>query len=510
MRIIPYQPELSTPLPVVQGNVDYLNFEETLKRIDELLYLSGIESRFVEGRVEEYLNDAVEEARSKGKEPRHISNKELAGVQIHARRALRCTLARELTGESLRDFSCRLAESFLFQWFCEIDRLDVIKVPGKSTLQRYENMVSEETVRGLIDQLSRQAATPSTEALPQPLELKDAIDLQSYFIDTSCVKANIHFPVDWVLLRDAARTLMLAVKLIRREGLKNRMEPPGEFLKRMNKLSIEMTHTRRKKDSKKQRKRVLRLMKRLMKVIDAHARRHRDLLEQNWPQTQWSEAQARQVIDRIDGIREQLPAAIKQAHERIIGGRQVPSKEKILSLYEPDVHPVLRHKTGEAVEFGNTILIGEVAEGVIVDWQFFQDQAPSDSRLVEQSVQRFENIFEGILPKSLGADRGFHSAKNRRILERCEIYNGICPVNVNELHDRMEDEEFAKLQTRRNQTEPRLAILKNNFLGRPMRSKGFIHRAGHVAWAVLAHNLWVIARLPRAEEEVEHPEKIPA
>ncbi len=31
-----------------------------------------------------------------------------------------------------------------------------------------------------------------------------------------------------------------------------------------------------------------------------------------------------------------------------------------------------------------------------------------------------------------------------------------------------------------------------------MRSKGFDHRELNVAWAVLMHNLWVIARLPQA------------
>ena len=31
---------------------------------------------------------------------------------------------------------------------------------------------------------------------------------------------------------------------------------------------------------------------------------------------------------------EKLPAAIRQAHERIIGERQVQNDEKILSLYE--------------------------------------------------------------------------------------------------------------------------------------------------------------------------------
>jgi len=37
-------------------------------------------------------------------------------------------------------------------------------------------------------------------------------------------------------------------------------------------------------------------------------------------------------------------------------------------------------------------------------------------------------------------------------------------------------------------------------MGRPLRSKGFMHRELSVAWGVLAHNLWVLARLPKAAE----------
>ncbi len=106
------------------------------------------------------------------------------------------------------------------------------------------------------------------------------------------MKANIHFPVDWVLLRDATRTLMKAVALIRKYGLKNRMNEPAEFIRDINRLSIEMTHTRRRPDSKKARKRVLRSMKKLMKRIDAHARKHRDLLKEEREQTELTEGEA--------------------------------------------------------------------------------------------------------------------------------------------------------------------------------------------------------------------------
>ena len=88
---------------------------------------------------------------------------------------------------------------------------------------------------------------------PQALDLEGPVDLEDYFVDTTCLKANIHFPVDWVLLRDGTRTLMKALTLIRREGLKVRMEPPQEFLRRINRLSMEMTHSRRKRQSQKER-----------------------------------------------------------------------------------------------------------------------------------------------------------------------------------------------------------------------------------------------------------------
>src|ERR1022692_4378777 len=186
------------------------------------------------------------------------------------------------------------------------------------------------------------------------LNLKEPVDLAEYFVDTTALKANIHFPVDWVLLRDATRTLLKAVTLIRREGLKTRMEPPPEFLRRINRLCIQMTPSRR------------------------HARRHRDLLDQEWEKTGWSRRQAEQVLGRMDQVLELLPRAQQQAHERIIGERKVDNAEKILSLYEPDIQVLVRGKAGAEVEFGNKLLLGENKQGIILDYQLWPETAPAD------------------------------------------------------------------------------------------------------------------------------------
>ena len=499
MERIAYQPELSPALRKVVGNVDYTEFRETLQRIDRILIDSGTEVELVGLRVVEHERAGAAYARKMGTPPVALSAKALANVQKGAVQALRCNVVRELTGESARGLSVRLADSELLQWFCRIDRLDVVRVPSKSTLDRYEKLVPEAIVRQVIDQLNGVAASRAEQGQTR-LGLERPLDIDALFLDTSCVKANIHYPVDWVLLRDATRTLMKAVALIRRRGLKNRMGEPCAFIREINRLSIAMTHTRRNSDSRKARKQVLRLMKRLLRKIDWHAKKHRDLLQNNRERTELTEPEAAAIIKRIDGIREQLPEAIRQAHERIIGGRLVSNEEKILSLYEPDVHVLVRGKAGAEVEFGNTLLLAEQRQGVIVDWKLIKEQAPADSKMVPECLDRFEAVF-GAVPAAMVADRGFDSKRNRGRLEKDGVFNAICPRSVTDLRERMKEEPFVQLQGRRAQTESRIAIFKNGFLGRPLRSKGFTNREGRVAWAVLAHNLWVIARLPQAEEQ---------
>ena len=101
--------------------------------------------------------------------------------------------------------------------------------------------------------------------------------------------------------------------------------------------------------------------------------------------------------------------------------------------------------------------------------------------------------------KALAGDRGFDSRLNRFGLDEEGIYNALCPHTPQELRKRNRSWKFKRLQRRRAQTEGRIGIFKNVFLDQPVRSKGFEHRQLTVTWAVLVHNLWVIARLPQAE-----------
>jgi len=211
----------------------------------------------------------------------------------------------------------------------------------------------------------------------------------------------------------------------------------------------------------------------------------------------------------MDQVLEQLPKARQQARERILSGKLAENKEKILSLYEQDVRVIVRKKAGAEVEFGNTLLLGENPQGLILDWELFRETAPADSRLLQRSVRRMKEVFGPVL-KEVVADRGFDSQANQELLEQEDLYNGLCPRSPAQLKERGRSWKFKKLQRRRGQTEGRVAILKNVFLGRPMQSKGFAQRELTVSWAVLTHNLWVMARLSLAERDRQKLQKLAA
>jgi hypothetical protein len=498
-------------LPTIEGNVDYLTLRGQLTTMDELLRTSGVENEFVMRSLVHWIKTLSEskaeqiELSGEGRSgvirlEELIRGEQQVRFQEHSIRALRCTIARTLLGESFRDFAARLADSPLLQWFCQVGQLDRVRVPAKSTLQRYGSWLPEEEMREVINGLVRKAGA-ALEDGKQVLELEEPLDLSAMFLDTTCVKANIHFPIDWVLLRDGVKSLMQSVELIRSHGLKSRMCEPQEFITKINRLSMEMSHTRRKKNGNKERKRVLREMKRIVTVVRAHAKRYRTLLDLNWQATDWTRPQAEQVLKRIDSVLEALPAAVKQAHERIIGERQVANDDKLLSLFEPDIHVIVRGKAGEEVEFGNLLVLGEQRDGLIMDWELFKEDVPADVRLVRPSVQRAESGLQ-VAIKSLVTDRGFDNKSNVKWLEGRGTFAGLCPRDPRALREAMKDEHFAQAQRRRAQTEARVAIFKNEFLGRPMRSEGFENRALQVAWGVLTHNLWVLANKLREQRTI--------
>ena len=188
-QILPFQPTLRPALPTVLGNVDYQEFERQLRRIDQLLSLSGVERNFVEqclARYDAQFPTATTKARAR--------------YQGHSYRALRCNVLRGLLGEDFRGLSRRLAECPLFRWFCGMEEMAAVRVPGKSTLQDYAHWLPEETMRPMVQPLILAAHQPQRAS---GLELANAIELDTVWVDSTYIRPII--PTDVPCLFPAAQ-----------------------------------------------------------------------------------------------------------------------------------------------------------------------------------------------------------------------------------------------------------------------------------------------------------------
>jgi hypothetical protein len=484
----------------VRPAANYLAYRTELEAIDETLQRSGLDDFILDGAIAERRRHARDDA---------AFHRGLAAFVRHTRSAFRIGILRAHKGcASVRSLEITLADSPLEQWFCFLESFDQIKAPGKSTIDRAKNRVAPAALDAAFAALLQRAASapggydPHAEQAINLLGLEVPADLAAAWYDSTCHCPDIHFPVDWVQLGDCCRTLLKATLCIRRHGIRNRMPKggAGKLLHDLNGLNIALGNARRRKDSKKLRKKILREMKRFSGRMAHHARAHRELLvEHRAGKTDLTVAQAAQITGRIDHVLAVLPRAKKQAHERIIGGRRVPSAEKVISVYEPDAKVIVRGKSGAEVEFGNQLVLGENAGGLIVYWKLCEDVRVDSNRMLE-AVETTEANTGKRLGKAV-ADRGFSDEKMQAQLavDRPDLADHICPLSPAKLAEKKGDPGFMRSQTRRAQTEARVAIITNSYQRGRSLSKGLGSQRQELRWVMLAHNLRLLARQLNAE-----------
>ncbi len=186
---------------------------------------------------------------------------------------------------------------------------------------------------------------------------------------------------------------------------------------------------------------------------------------------------------------------IDQARRRVLEGEQVPTAEKIYSIFEPHTDLIKRGKVQTPVEFGHKVLLAESARGLITQYQVLNGN-PQDEQHVGRSLERHKKTF-GRAPELYGADRGFYSERNLTLCQHSGV-NIVCipQSGGKRLADRDAYEKtpaFKQGQRFRAGIEGRISVL---FRGRGMKrclAEGIERFELLVGAAVLANNLMNIA-----------------
>jgi len=188
---------------------------------------------------------------------------------------------------------------------------------------------------------------------------------------------------------------------------------------------------------------------------------------------------------------------IDQARRRVLNGEQVPTAEKIYSIFEPHTDIIKRGKVRTPVEFGHKVFLAESAIGLITQYDVLKGN-PADEVHVIPSLQHHHEVFHRG-PETYSTDRGFFNEQN---VEAC-VNGGVTTVSIPQRGGGRTPQREACERSRafkdgqrfRAGIEGRISVLMR---GRGMKrclAQGAEHFELFVGAAVLANNLMKIGEL---------------
>jgi IS5 family transposase len=318
---------------------------------------------------------------------------------------------------------------------------------------------------------------------------EEKITAERIRLDTTAYETNIHYPTDssllWDSYRTSARLMKEATNEMKQIGLTHRFH-----MKKIKKLALYITRNSDKKDKGVQREiksTYRKLIDRVKWIVSVGETAQQLLLQSGGIEAMAAVAELEHYLPIERKI-------INQAERRVINGEQVPSAEKVYSLFEDHTELLKRGKAGKPIEFGHKVLLVETGEKFIIHYETMPKQR-ADKELIHESLKAHRKIF-GCGPDILAGDKGFYENREQisGLSEKIETVS-ICKKGRRTAEeDRREStEEFKAGQRFRAGIEGTISVLKRAFKLSRCLFKGFKNFASSVGCAVFCHNLVTLA-----------------
>ena len=360
----------------------------------------------------------------------------------------------------------------------------ILCVPKHDAFNRAFNRITPATMEAINQAVVQKAVQ---------LGLEDGKKLR---VDTTVVETNVHYPTDATLLWDSVRTVTRLVEDLHEklpqgvEGFTNRTRSARRRMQALERMTAQQRHEQQQP-----------MYRELIGITRQVVENARQVVEKTK-----DAAAGMGVVNglAIDPLRAQITyycelgdKVIDQTRRRVIEGEQVPTEQKVYSIFEPHTDLIKRGKAQKPVEFGHKVFLAESAQGLITDYRVLEGN-PSDTDHVQASLEHHQQMFQHP-PELYAGDRGFHSPDTVKECENAKVSQVCIPQRGGQKSAEQaaleRSPEFRKGQRFRVGIEGRISVL---FRGRGMkrcRAHGLERFKVLVGAAVLVNNLMRIADL---------------
>ena len=397
---------------------------------------------------------------------------------------LRLLVVQHLYAWSYAETVERVADSLVLRWFC---RVYFHQVPTKATLLRWAATIRPATLQALVDR---------TTVLAKQARVTRARKLR---VDSTCVQTSIHHPIDSGLLDDGVRVLTRLIRRARplvqaslasvRDAFRSRLRTSRRLVQRIHRVS-------RLQGAKAevQRRALYHHLLEVTRQTMHQAQRVRTALQTRQagatpPPSAVQRLTARLAV-QFDHFLPLVEQVIHQAQRRVLDGQVVPSREKVLSLFEPHTRVVQRGKTKVAVEFGRQVVFDEVEGGIVTRFHVLADDE-SEVHQALPAIQHHRTVV-GRPPSLVTGDRRLHAKGLEEVAQRLGVRHVVIPWTGNLSAARwvVEQERGWRRRYRwRAGIEGRIHSLRRDYGLVRSRSRGLVGLERDVGWGVLASDL---------------------
>ena len=403
---------------------------------------------------------------------------------LSAPQVLRSLVLMRVKNWDYRELRERIADGLTLRQFADFYGE---QVPKHDAFNRSFNRQTPATLKAVNDLVIEAAVK---------LDLEDGSKLR---VDTTVVETDIHHPTDNTLLWDVVRVLTRlvhrlakALKLPRIKGFHDRRRSAHRRM-----YEIQRMTTRQRQGAGSRQTATYRALIGIAEEVVASAKAALD-------DTAKMRDKDLSAILKIDALRDEIAhycdlgaQVIDQARRRVLDGEQVPTAEKIYSIFEPHTDLIKRGKVRAPVEFGHKVFLAESAKGLITQYEVLKGN-PCDEVHVAPSLTRHRRTFRRA-PQLYGADRGFFSENNVAACVRSAVTTVSIPQRGGSKTPQRQSYErspaFKQGQRFRAGIEGRISVLMRGRGMKRCRAEGDERFALFVGAAALANNLMIIGSL---------------
>jgi IS5 family transposase len=233
-------------------------------------------------------------------------------------------------------------------------------------------------------------------------------------------------------------------------------------------------------------------------VTVTQAERIRDVLQEIGGEVR---ATAQGLIAQIEHYLPLVRQVMCQAQRRVLEGKKVPAREKVVSIFEPHTRIIPRHKGGADVEFGRMVVFDEVEGGIVTRFTVLEDKTAEQGQLAP-ALEHHQQVF-GRAPRLVTGDRGLHAPDNEQVAHEAGVTHLVIPRS-GVVSDTQRTTERSRSWRRRYRwragIEGRLSSLRRDYGLRRCPDHGEDGFVRHLGWAVMASNLRHIGQHLAAKE----------